>query len=1184
MLVQQATRPPAKINGFTSTNTVFHTMSTSRHTISSRSTAYAADRKKRSLSEFIPAQSVHPRASSSAYAGRAYHNLSGTGSRRSPSPPASTYFPLLSTDATARLRPTPDAGAHFAYSTTLRRHPAEATSPTRIAQAVEAEAANMWSRVVTAVTGDESNIDNSSRYEPLPPAEPRQETNGDTVSSKFCRVSVDDTLAHFQTTLNGLSPSAVPALLSQYGYNEFTVETPESVVIKFLKTIYENPLIILLCGSATVSAVMGNVDDAVSIAVAILLVLLVGFVQERRSEKSLEALNKLVPHHCHVLRDGVQHHTLANELVPGDIVHLSTGDRVPADIRILSAVDLEIDESSLTGETEGRRKAVEACGTSLSIDDNGKPELKYGDNESIPLAERHCIGYMGTLVRSGRGSGVVIATGTETEFGVIFSMMQDVQERRTPLQLSMDELAKKLSMISFGVIGVIVLIGVLQKRELLDMFTIGVSLAVAAIPEGLPIVTTVTLALGVLRMADRKAIVKKLHSVEALGSVSVICSDKTGTLTKNEQTVTEAYAVDERVLLDPNTPTPSVRTYSQLSYALQKTLDIGTICNNAVVHSGADDGSGEVPEWEARGHSTDVALLNVMHRLGGIDKRHSFSRRSEKPFSSEHKYMAVSGAHTITSVSGGNTPTPEMYYVKGSIEAILDKCRFYYVSDDSIPALEPTIRQTIQNKAKSTAARGLRVIAMAYGHPTVNPSAFGLSSSTPNSSTISLYPNSSNSSTAHSSRAPSPSPSTDSTFEKMNLVFVGFVAMLDPPRKGVADSIALLHRAGVQVVMITGDAEETAMFIARDLGLKVGSRRHHDPYQHQHQHQRNGSAISRVSVTEPLMGLGDADASQRAYCLTGKEIDRMSKQQLVERVGSVSVFARTTPRHKMAIVEAFQARGAVVAMTGDGVNDAPALKMADIGVAMGKSGTDVAKEAADVILVDDNFTTILPAVEEGKSIFHNIQNFLAFQLSTATAALTLITLSTMLGLSNPLNAMQILFINILMDGPPSQSLGVDPVDPSIMRRPPRRKNAPIINLALLYRVLFSASIIVCGTLFVYLFSMTDAHISKREQTMTFTAFVFLDLTSAIQNRGLGCGLTQNRYLLTTVSISFIAQISLIYIPMMQSVFQTEALSMNDLSLLVGLAGGSFILHEVRRRYERRKLASDESWREVEELA
>ncbi|KAJ6631379.1 hypothetical protein B0H10DRAFT_2159734 [Mycena sp. CBHHK59/15] len=832
------------------------------------------------------------------------------------------------------------------------------------------------------------------------------------------------------------SPPHPPTFLfSRETRRTFSVSTPEPVLLKFAKTIYESPLILLLCA-----------NDAVSIGVAVLIVLTVGFVQEQRSEKSLEALtssSRIIAMCC-----GQTIHILANELVPGDIVTFSTGDRIPADIRIASAVDLEIDESSLTGETEARRKNEETC-----VYDGGAV---------------HCL--HGTLVRNGasgpklstsilnayhrQGMGIVIATGTDTEFG-----------KRTPLQLSMDELAKKLSMISFGVIGVICLIGVLQHRPWLDMFTIGVSLAVAAIPEGLPIVTTVTLALGVLRMAKRKAIVKSC----------------TPNFTKNEQTVTEAY---------PWTRLSILTHTSSLPPAIRKTFDIGALCNNALWHG-------------TRGH-----IRRAVHRrctaqhstcLRAPDRR---ARLSERPFNSEQKYMSVSGIHTDspTLVVNGNG-SREMYYIKGSIDTVLERCKFYYVNDESTPGWMPT-------------------------------------------------------------RAAS---SRDGMGAKLNLVFAGFQAMLDPPRKGVADSIGLLQAGGVQVVMITGDAEETALSIARALGLKVGS-----------QHSHGGS-------------LG------AAYCLTGKAIDQMSKAQLKERVATVTVFARTTPRHKMAIVEP-SSRGGVVAMTGDGgrlisrvasVNPAdnrlsercPALKMADIGVSMGKSGTDVAKEAADVILVDDNFSTILPAVEEGGQIdIPQYPNFLSFQLSTAAAALTLITLSTMLGLSNPLNAMQI------FTGPPSQSLGVDPVDPAVMRRPPRKKDAPIITRRLLYRVLFSASIIVVGTLFVYIFALEDEKMSRREQTMTFTCFVFLDLVSAVQNRGIGCGLVQNKMLVTTVSISAISQLALVYVPFMQAIFQTAALDLSDLGVILALAGTSFALHEGRRRYEGR-LNLDSTWAEMaEEMA
>ncbi|KAI0090797.1 Ca-transporting ATPase [Irpex rosettiformis] len=1073
------------------------------------------DRKRSALSELGgggESSFATAASSSSARSRYGFTNRSATlPPQRSDSPPASAYFSEFAGDDTQPPQPTPDATSHFAYSTTLRRHhpegplafpqtPHGASLPTfeQLRTVVSEEGTSgLWNKIMGTVRSLVSS--DSHDYESLPTR--REETKA-TPSARFAHCSPEDTIAVFHTSsTDGLHSSAIPSLLASHGYNEFAVEAAEPMLLKFAKTIYESPLILLLCGSALVSALMGNVDDAVSITVAVLIVLTVGFVQEQRSEKSLEALNKLVPHHCHLIRDGKSMMLLANELVPGDLVTFATGDRIPADVRLISAVDLEIDESSLTGETMARSKNIETC----SMVSNGQANGSAFGQEPVALAERSCVAYMGTLVRNGRGTGIVIATGTQTEFGVIFSMMQDVEEKRTPLQLSMDELAKKLSMLSFGVIGIICIIGVLQSRSWLDMFTIGVSLAVAAIPEGLPIVTTVTLALGVLRMSKRKAIVKKLHSVEALGSISVICSDKTGTLTKNEQTVTEIYSVDEAMQLDSST------SVSDLSPAKVKTLEIGSICNNAIYRH---------EEGIYVGHSMDVALLNVLGTFDMTDFRQTFMRNSELPFNSERKYMAVSGTHTSFNLTV-NGAQREMYYIKGSIDAVLDRCKFYYVSDGSTPSLDANTRNVILSKAQSTASRALRVIAMAYGYGAVE---------------------SSNPSSAAPSRSGTPSLDKDKT----NLVFVGFQAMFDPPRKGVADAISLLQSGGIQVVMITGDSEETATSIAQQLGLRLGT--------------------------------------NSRSCLTGREIDQLSPAQLRERVGSVSVFARTTPKHKMAIVEAFQSRGAVVAMTGDGVNDAPALKMADIGVSMGKSGTDVAKEAADMILVDDNFTTILPAVEEGKSIFHNIQNFLSFQLSTAVAALTLITLSTFFGLSNPLNAMQILFINILMDGPPSQSLGVDPVDPAIMKRPPRRKNEPIISQRLIYRVLFSASIIVFGTLFIYAYALSDDHMSRREQTMTFTCFVFLDLVSALQNRGLGCGIMHNRMLLATVSVSFVAQLTLIYVPFMQSIFQTAALDFDDLATLLGLGCVSAGLHELRRRYERSKNAELTYAHVTEELA
>ncbi|KAG8699087.1 High affinity Ca2+/Mn2+ P-type ATPase-like protein [Ceratobasidium sp. 395] len=1066
------------------------------------------DKKRASLTEPVPLHLDTGVGVASGYARGQSTMMSraGTSHSRHPSPPAQAYFESPR-DGTGPPHPiSPDATSHFAYSTTLRRHGVH-DSPTA-GRRMSLELAGglvdkVWHSTWNRESGQGGQLE--SGYGAEAAGMGMQPMGGkhaeDTASAKYASMSIQDTLHDFRSDPSkGLSSSSISALRATYGYNEFSVSAPEPAWLKFAKTIYESHLILLLFGSAAVSAVLGNLDDAVSIAVAIIIVVTVGFVQERRSEESLAALNKLVPHHCHIIRDGQQLHLLANELVPGDIVTFQVGDRIPADLRLITSLDLELDESSLTGETRPARKNEEACAP------------------GVPLGERKCIAFMGTLIRNGRGTGIVISTGSRTEFGAIFAMMQDVEEKRTPLQASMDELAHKLSMLSFGVIGVICLIGVIQSRGWLEMFTIGVSLAVAAIPEGLPIVTTVTLALGVLRMARRKAIVKKLPSVEALGSVSVICSDKTGTLTKNEQTVSQVFVVDHITHVDPSGSSPT-SSISHATPAVKKTLEIGGICNNAFRNN----------EGVNVGQSTDVAMLNVLAEFGVKDERRNFTRTSERPFSSETKYMAVTGRH------GAPRDPRDVYYTKGALDAILPLCKFYHVADDATPALESAVREVILARAETCAKAGLRVVGCAYAYMppggTVTPRKDG--------------------------NAPPPT----------NLVFAGFEAMLDPPRKGVSDAVALLHAGGVKVVMITGDAVQTALAIARSLGLRtsgVGAG------------MGVGIGVNIGAGIGMGVGIGRNIAGGTGSCLTGAQIDDMDDRALRDRVASVTVFARTTPRHKMRIVSAFQSRGEVVAMTGDGVNDAPALKMADIGVSMGKSGTDVAKEAADVILVDDNFGTILSAVEEGKHIFYNIQNFLSFQLSTAVAALTLITLSTMFHLSNPLNAMQILFINILMDGPPSQSLGVDPVDRAVMKRPPRRKDEPIITQRLIGRVLFSASIIVFGTLFIYAHELSDGSMSRRDQTMTFTSFVFLDLASALQNRGVGCGFFDNRMLLTTVSISFFVQLMLIYVPVMQSVFQTEALALHDLFTLLCLGGVSMALHEVRRTWERKKNAEEDA--------
>ncbi|TPX36280.1 hypothetical protein SmJEL517_g01646 [Synchytrium microbalum] len=871
-------------------------------------------------------------------------------------------------------------------------------------------------------------------------------------SAVYATKDVESVIREQNTNIeHGLSEADIDFRRRLAGPNELVQEDRETLLSKFIDQ-FKNPMILLLLASAAISAIMGEIEDAISIT----LFVPVAFVQEYQSEKSLEALNKLVPHSCHVIRSGRSLNMMASELVPGDLVVFGTGDRIPADIRIALAVDLEIDESSLTGETEPCRK-------------NTKQITR--ESADLPIADRKNIAFMGTLVRNGHGRGIVVGTGADTEFGFVFNMMNQVETRKTPLQLKMDQLSKQLSALSLAVIGVIMLIGLIQGRQWLEMFTIGVSLAVAAIPEGLPIVVTVTLALGVLRMAKRQCIIKKLPSVESLGSVSVICVDKTGTLTENKMTITKLFTVSGGVVdMDGHYSKPGLVE----NQAVGTLLKIGTVCNNAQIN----DGDNSI------GQPTEIALLILSRSLGFKDERKAIARLSETPFTSERKYMSVLAA------SPANAPSAPIYNVKGAPEVLLSKSSRYLTQDGQQRPLDGVTRQSIMNAVTTVSSEGLRVIACAYG------------------------------------------------LQESDLTFSGFVAMHDPPRAGVSQAVKKLLEGGVKVVMITGDSAETAVSIATRVGI-----------------------MPSPSSTSVLLG--------RSGTMSGPEVDAMSDSQLQATIESIGVFHRATPKHKMAIVRAFQANGEIVAMTGDGVNDSPALRLADIGISMGKSGTDVAKEAAKMILVNDDFTTVLYAIEEGKSIFYNIQNFLRFQLSTSVAAISLIAISTFLGLHNPLNAMQILWINIICDGPVAQSLGVEPVDPDVMRKPPRSPNEPIVTRKLMGRVLLSAIIIVGGTLLIYESEGKEGAGTAHGTTMTFTCFVFYDmfnsLTCRSQTRSIfTIGLTSNPMFLYAAAFVISGQLLVIYVPFLQAIFQTEAISLYDLSRLVLLASTVLIADEIRK--------------------
>ncbi|XP_026346518.1 calcium-transporting ATPase type 2C member 2 [Ursus arctos] len=857
---------------------------------------------------------------------------------------------------------------------------------------------------------------------------------------------------------NGLSEFSVSQRRQVHGWNEFVADHTEPVWKKYLDQ-FKNPLILLLLASALVSVLTKEYEDAVSIAVAVLIVVTVAFIQEYRSEKSLEELTKLVPPECNCIREGKLQHLLARDLVPGDIVSLSIGDRIPADIRLTEVTDLLVDESSFTGEAEPCSKT-------------DGPLTGGGD-----LTALSNIVFMGTLVQYGKGQGVVIGTGERSQFGEVFKMMQAEETPKTPLQKSMDKLGKQLTLFSFGVIGLIMLTGWLQGKQLLSMFTIGVSLAVAAIPEGLPIVVTVTLVLGVLRMAKKRVIVKKLPIVETLGCCNVICSDKTGTLTANEMTVTQLVTSDGlhaevsgvgyngkgTVCLLPSKEV--IKEFSNVSVG--KLVEAGCVANNAVIRKNA-----------VMGQPTEGALIALAMKMDLRDIKDAYVRKKEIPFSSEQKWTAVK-------CSRKNEDQEDIYFMKGAFEEVINYCTMYNNGGISLP-LTPQQRSFCQQEEKRMGSLGLRVLALASGP------------------------------------------------ELGRLTFLGLVGIIDPPRAGVKEAVRVLSQSGVSVKMVTGDGLETASAIGRSIGLFNG----------------------------------------KLKAMSGEEVDGMEQEELADCVGKVSVFFRTSPKHKLKIIKALQEWGAIVAMTGDGVNDAVALKSADIGIAMGQTGTDVSKEAANMILVDDDFSAIMNAVEEGKGIFHNIKNFVRFQLSTSISALSLITLSTVCNLPSPLNAMQILWVNIIMDGPPAQSLGVEPVDRDTLQQPPRNVKDTILGRALILKILLSAAVIISGTLFIFWKEIpADKASTPRTTTMTFTCFVFFDLFNALTCRSqtkliFEIGFLRNPMFLYSVLGSILGQLAVIYVPPLQKVFQTENLGALDLLLLTGLASSVFIFSELLKLCER----------------
>ncbi len=862
----------------------------------------------------------------------------------------------------------------------------------------------------------------------------------------------------------GLSSSEVAERTERYGLNELAEAPKRPAWLRFLDQ-FNDLLVFILIGAAVVSAAVGDLKDPIVIAVVLLINAVLGYVQESRADDALAALQEMLEVVVRVRRDGGALEVPARELVPGDIVLMEAGDRVPADGRFLVASSLSVDESTLTGESVPVDKTTDVI------------EVDGGE---VALAERANCGYMNTTLTRGRAEMLVTSTGMETEVGRLAGLLSAAEDQETPLQQQLDKLGKRLALIAGIAVLAVFLVGLSQGDEVGEAVLGAVALAVAAIPEGLPAVVTVTLAIGVSRMAKERAIVKRLASVETLGSTTVICSDKTGTLTLNQMTATRVIAADRTYEFEglgygdagavraadgshPGRPSHDAAEDATLRWALTTAV----LCNDAHVRRG-DDG-----EPQLVGDPTEGALV-VAARKVGLDPdvlRDDAPRLDEVPFDSAVKYMAT--LHPLGDEGS-------LLVVKGAPDVVLSRCDRRRVHDGT-DSLDAAGRRRAQDDNDALGAQGLRVLAVAtkvLGEHRVDPTA-GDGDDT-----------------------------MDLSAEIDGLTLEALIGILDPARPEAVAAVAECKDAGIGVRMITGDHATTAGAIAAELGIP-------------------GSVV------------------------TGAELNDMSDEELAERIEEIGVCARVSPEHKVRVVKALQSNGEVVAMTGDGVNDAPSLKQAEIGVAMGITGTEVTKEAGDMILTDDNFATIVKAVERGRAIYENIVTFVRFQLTTNVAAIATILMARLAGYPAPFNPIQILFVNILADGPPAMSLGMDPPRPGVMDREPRDREERILSGARLVPIVFTAAIMTLTIMWI-LAGWTDSSPAVAIEddpgfTMAFTAFVFLQMVNALIVRS-GDLSVFNRFSLTNrtfwlaVSGVIIAQVLVVVVPFLQDVFGTTSLS------------------------------------------
>ena len=861
----------------------------------------------------------------------------------------------------------------------------------------------------------------------------------------------DEALKALESGPQGLSPEEARSRLLKFGPNLLREEKKKSPFVLFLEQ-FKSFLIIILLVAVVISAFLGETWDAVLIGAIVFFAAGLGFVQEYRAERALEALKRMAAPTASVLRDGEEKEIPASELVPGDIVDLRTGDRVAADLRLVEAVNLKADEASLTGES----LAVEKVVGSLAEAD-------------LPVGDRKNMAYMGTAAVYGRGKGVVVATGMATEFGRIAGMLQQVEESATPLQVNLDRMGRVIGIGALALAALIFGLALLQREGgFLEMFIWAVSLAVAAVPEALPAVVTISLALGVQRLVKRHALIRRLPAVETLGSVSVICSDKTGTLTQDQMTVRKIYTDGQMIEVSGAgyEPRGEFRSQGPLPEGLRRLLLAGVLCNDSCLCS--NDGS-----WWVRGDPTEGALVVAAAKAGlGEEVREKYPRIGEVPFSSERKRMT-----TIHCTEQG-----EQAFSKGAPEVILESCSRIFRGGEELP-LTPQARQEVLARAHEMAGEALRVLGLAYRD-------LGRGEA------------------------------------EKEMVFLGLVGMIDPPRSEVKEAIARCLEAGIKPVMITGDHAVTARAIAQEMGILKGG-----------------------------------------LVLTGPELERLVEAEFEGMAERVEVYARVSPAHKLRVVDALTKKGHVVAMTGDGVNDAPALKKADIGVAMGITGTDVSKEASDMVLTDDNFASIVAAVEEGRGIFGNIKKYLMYLLSCNLGEILLMLLAVLMGQPLPLVAVQLLYVNLATDGLPALALAVDPPDPHIMRRSPRPPKQGIFTGPVLRFLGGVGAWTGLVTLGVFLWALQTGRPLAEAQGLTFLTLILVEYFNAFNCRSetlslFRIGIFSNRWLWWAILANIAVTIPIMYLPALQGPFHTFPLGLWDWGVVLLASSSVFWVVEL----------------------